>query len=183
MRTQYQIVTTVVLTIILLAIGIFAFAIIAQSASAQSQDDEQMNQTIYQTIDEDTRVLSMEYDDGTTVLQIESDIPQLITITDAGSLYEGGTIPREQTHVDPGDTAVIRIPSNEVDGQVGVAIDTKNDFVGVILNTDDALIGGPWTKNDVRLSAIAGLLGGLLIVGTVAYRRVHGSNHDQERVL
>lgn len=176
----------VVLSILMVAFGMFLFG----AAATATADDSANNQTeqddeIFQTLDQDTRVTEFGYNStyGYMIIQIESDIDQRITVTDAGSFIEGGEIPRRTTRVRAGETVTLRLDATLVDDHVVAAVENQHSLYAVIDDRSSAIIGGPWDATDVRLAALFGLLGGLTIIGTVAYRRVHGSNNKQERVL
>ncbi|WP_144426067.1 hypothetical protein [Halanaeroarchaeum sulfurireducens] len=135
-----------------------------------------------ETIDPVTAIESTWLEDGTMVLVIRSDVPQLVTLTDAGAVWGGGEIPQRSLTLQAGRNRV-SIPVTEVDGRVGVTIATQRVLHGTTLTTGTTLLPGPFGRDDVQIAAIAGAFAGVGVTALIAFRRVTGTTSTPERVL
>jgi hypothetical protein len=193
MNLKQALYTLLVMTILLVATMSILVGITAQATAqeeptppTQTPDDTPENRSqIYETVDANTRIVSLEYndDDQTMSVVIESDDHQRVVLTDAGAFTADHDIDRKVLAMEPGQRATVRLRATTVDGRIGLGVDTPETLTGITKDVGSSFISGPWSANDVRLAAICGLLGGLLITGTVAYRRVHGSGYEPEQVL
>lgn len=78
-------------------------------------------------IDSNTRIVSSEYlpSEGVARLTIHSEIRQSITLTDAGAFNTGGQVSQRTAQFYPGDTITMEITVTEVQGTVGVGVETS----------------------------------------------------------
>lgn len=109
-------------------------------------------------------VISTEMQGDEAVLVLYSDVPQVVTITDAGlqGIEEGEQIPRVTQRID--GRATIRLRVHSVRGTAGVTVDSERAFAPVWIEKGTTLIGGPWDVGDVWLSGLAGLVSGIVVI-------------------
>lgn len=137
-----------------------------------------------QQLDQSIRVVRATYDEdsGTATVVFRSEDPQQVVVTDAGGVWEGGEIDQVRKVVPSGQSR-IRIPVTEVEGDVAVTVGIDSGLYGVPIEEQSYLFTEPATWQDAQLSGLAGLSGGLLAAGVLAYRRKNGGKQDWEREL
>jgi hypothetical protein len=160
-----------------------------QNGSALTNETEQIaspNETDdappAEPIDSLTAIESTRLEDGEMVLVIRSEIPQRITLTDAGATWTGGEVPQQSYTLQTG-TNRVSIPVTEVSGRVGVTIATKRVLYASVIETESPVLTGPFGRDDVQTAALAGLFAGVGVTAVIAFRRVKGSADDPERIL
>jgi hypothetical protein len=133
-------------------------------------------------IDSLTSIESTRLEDGEMVLIIRSEIPQRITLTDAGAAWTGGKVPQQSYTLQTG-TNRVSIPVTEVSGRVGVTIATKRVLYASVIKTESPVLTGPFGRDDVQTAALAGLFAGVGVTAVIAFRRVRGTDDEPERIL
>lgn len=146
-----------------------------EDAADQEASNGAENQTEYVTaVDPVTRVVSWDYSDGTFEIVFETDVPQLITLSESPDVEEGaGTFNIKQVRAPPGRTRV-EIGAGKDAGAAVVTITTSQCIRSgscPYISTGERSSGSPFK----RTSSSAGWLGGTLVtaamVATAAYRR------------
>jgi len=133
-----------------------------------------------------TRITEWRYEGGTWVVDLESDVPTRVTLTDAAAvgriLSEGsgpasGTARYETRNLGTGTTTV-RFTGEQYEGMAAVTISSTNGNQMAVLRTD-SLDGG---SSYIRQSS-AGLLVGIAVIGTgwFTWRRVLARLEDEDR--
>lgn len=133
-------------------------------------------------IDQHVSLCSAEYRDGEVVLELRSDRPETITVTDAGGIMNGGEILRKDYVLRSDRRSTVRMPVTKANGFVGVTIDTGRTLYGVPLETSSTLIGGPWDYADTQAAALGGGIGSAAIVLLLTLRTIYGREGGIERV-
>lgn len=135
------------------------------------------------TIDSTTDLLSVDYDGhrGVLVLEVRTDEPTALTITDAGAFSAGGEMARRTEIVD--GTATIEMPVTKVEGLVGVTISTPETLYAVPVRVSFQLWQGTPTWNEVHLSALGGVVGGLGAAVLIARRKRDRDTEEIRRTL
>jgi len=133
-------------------------------------------------IDSLTAIESKRLEDGKMVLRIRSEVPQRITLTDAGAAWTGGEVPQQSYTLQKG-TNRVSIPVTEVSGRVGVTIATKRVLYASVITTESPVLTGPFGRDDVQTAALAGLFAGVGVTAIIAFRRVRGTADEPERIL
>jgi hypothetical protein len=137
-----------------------------------------------QQLDQGLRVVRATYDEdsGTATVVFETDDPRQVVVTDAGGVWEGGKI-NQVRKVLPSGKSRIRLSVTEVEGDVAVTVGIESGLYGVPIEEQSYLFTEPATWQDAQLSGFAGLSGGLLAAGVLAYRRKNSGKKDWEREL
>ena len=152
-----------------------------ENAADQEPNADAENQTEYVTaVDPVTRVVSWDYSDGSFSIVFETDVPQLITLSENPDVEEGaGTFNVKQVRAPAGRTRV-EIGATADAGAAVVTITTSQCIRAgscPYLSTGERDSGSPFQ----RTSSSAGWLGGTLVtavmVATAAYRR---KNKEQD---
>jgi hypothetical protein len=157
-----------------------------------AQSNETGNQTVEisvetppearEVIDNSTALLGKTVEGGRMVLIIQSDVTQRVTLTDAGSAWEGGEVTQRKVWLREGRNKV-EIPVTEISGRVVVTVSTREVLYSIPVSTGSNLITGPYGAADVRNSALGGLVAGLGVTALLAVRRVRGVSDAPERLL
>ncbi|MFC7077763.1 hypothetical protein [Haloarcula halophila] len=179
MRRITALIVALALLTVTLSVGL-AGTSSAQTIPENPVTNDTENQTEQQTnarfIDENTRVLSVNYneEEETATLVFESDTAQAITLADAGYLSEGqsGQIPRKSRAIN--GQGSITIPVTQVDGMVAVSISTEQVLYGLVIEPRTQSI---WERTNSR----DGWLGGVsvtIVMGTLAAYRVKNNDPD-----
>lgn len=135
-----------------------------------------------QAIDDTTVLCSSTVENGDAVLVLRSDYTQRVTVTDAGAFMAGGEVPRKKATLREGERNTVRIPVTRHNGFAGVSVDTGSVLFAVPLEEQSTLIGGPWTKQDVTVGALAGAASVAFISIIVVIRAVTGRSEKPERL-
>lgn len=137
-----------------------------------SPDDFDGEKRLY--IDDNAYVADWEYEDGRHQITLGADEPTEAAIFDGGIRTDGSTsssIQGESVELD-GETA--RTRTIDSDNTVTILSSQSLDRIEAVRldPPTDALIGGPWTAHDSRLSALgAGSAVGLMVVYKEIRRR------------
>jgi hypothetical protein len=132
-------------------------------------------------IDNVTTLCSAEYENGRITLELHSDRPQRVTLTDAGGMMEGGEITQQTSHLSEGRNTV-HISVTQHNGFAGVTVNTGRTLYAVPVEQDSSLIGPPWTAQDVQLSALAGAVVTALLTLYLTWRTLTGRSTEPERI-
>jgi len=163
------------------ALGIGLAMIAASSADAQelpdgSQSDGGNNVTNSgaqdapcERIDEDTRICGSDYDEdrGVAWVVIESDAPQTIVVSDAGSFMKGGQVPQTRTRLTPDERVNISVPYQRYEGVLALSVSTRGTLWAEIVDKDN-LIDQP--NKDDGLALLSGV--GVTLTSMVGLNRL-----------
>jgi len=122
-------------------------------------------------------------DRGAVVVVLEASEAQAVTVAGLTAMRERGEIPTRSVALKPGERVTVTVPTEKVNGWVGVSISTPDVLFGVPIEVEGSLIGGPWSSQDAQIAGAAGLLSGLMLVTGLAWRRVSNTSKDAERLL
>lgn len=169
--------------VVLIAVSSVCFA--AGAAAQNATETESNNSNEYQQIiDEDTRIVSSSWDRGQVTILVESDKLQTLTITD-GSIdlqaQKSGVVPRKFPRVTEGRTEVTFTVSNPGDAAVTVAASRKMIFLSPGRG-GSAIIGGPWSANDVRASAVGSVISVSIVTMFFVFRRIRSPSKEGDRI-
>lgn len=134
-----------------------------------------------EVIDAQTRVIDERYVDGRMIIIVESDEPQFVTIVDAVRVMSGGVAKKHRVPLREGLNR-IEIPAMSDSGTAAITIDTGPVIKGVVVEHSPPLIRGPFTADDVYLSAAAGALSVAIVAVGVTIRAVTGRSESPERL-
>jgi hypothetical protein len=160
-------------------LGIGLAMIAATSASAQDDPDggnvtidPEPTQPVEETpesdpcqqIDEDTRICGSDFDaeKGVAWVVVESDRPQTVVVSDAGSFMAGGEIPQTRTRVTPDKRVKISVPYQRYEGTLALSVSTRDTLWAEIVDKD-SLVDQP-RKNDA-MAVLAGVLTSFALMG------------------
>ena len=173
---------------VLLAVAIITIPgpVAAQSVSGNvSVGDSQPEEPAATQIDESTLLHDSGYDDDTgmawVVVEVR-DVPQGITVTDAGSFMEGGEVPRTTKTVLPDGKTRIEVPATVVDGFVGVSITTDDTLYALPLEQDTQIFGAAAQWEYVQITGVIGFLAGFVGIFVSGYATKRGGKVDVERI-
>ena len=133
-------------------------------------------------IDDRTAICSVDYADGHVVIDLYSDRTQIVTLTDAGGIMQGGEINRETRPLRAEGITTVRFRATSHDGFVGVSIDTGRVLYGVPVETRSAMFGGPWTSSDAQAAALGAGVSVSFAVLLLVFRASRGKSQEPERV-
>ena len=166
-----------VAVVAVIAIAAISGVAIAQDGGNQSADEE--TETYEIAIDEETRVVSSDWDGATVTIVIEADSTRQITVTDASQRLEGAVdIKRERVTVPSGER--VEIEFTVANGErPAVTVGTRNGLVG--LGDQDG--GANWFAgepgwSDVHTAALGGGAAGLSVVALAAWAVVARDPED-----
>lgn len=161
-------------------LGIGLSMIVASSADAQELPDGSQNDGGNVTnsdaqdapcdrIDEETRICGSDYDEdrGVAWVVIESDRPQTVVVSDAGSFMAGGQVPQTRVRVTPDERVNISVPYQRYEGVLALSVSTRSTLWAEIVDKDN-LIDQP-TKND-GLALLSGI--GVTLTSLVGLNRL-----------
>jgi len=126
-------------------------------------------------IDEVVSVCSRTYENGDAILELQSERITRVTLTDAGAFVEGGQINRQQTTLREGRNT-IRFRATEVQGFVGVAVDTGRVLYAVKieeLSDSGPPIGYETAQASIAITAIG--------AGAFTFRVVRKRRDDEKK--
>lgn len=129
----FRIFVAVTLALALLATPAAAAAVEETNTTAtDTPASEVEDEDAATTIDANTRLVKATYHrkSGFVTLILESERPQVVTVTDAGGVFEGGEITRKNARLLPGKNRV-RISVTEVQGNAAVTLDTGDVLYGI----------------------------------------------------
>jgi hypothetical protein len=162
------------------ALGIGLAMIAASSADAQELPDGSQNDGGNVTdseardapcdrIDEETRICGSDYDEdrGVAWVVIESDRPQTVVVSDAGSFMAGGQVPQTRVRVPPNERVNISVPYQRYEGVLALSVSTRGTLWAEIVDKDN-LIDQP-TKDD-GLALLSGV--GVMLTSLVGLNRL-----------
>jgi len=168
----------------IVAIALVSVLIPAATSPAVAQSDNSTEEpSDTEIIDENTRLVSAEYDeeDGEAVVTIESATPQAITVTDAGAFIQGGEVRQRTVTVTPG-RSTIRMAVTKVDGYTGVSIATRQTLYAVPIETSADVFAGSATWETVQAGAVGGAFGVIALAGVIAWRMRSGGRSKRRRI-
>lgn len=190
----------------LVALALVALAVCPAAAAAQENGTEATNETdgrvvgptvevslqgavndsgdpeAMETIDDDTRIVSKDYDDGKMILIIDSDKPQFVSVTDAVAIMNGGIVTPDRFALREGRNRV-EFPAQKQSGKAAVTLGVGNVVYAVVVDSQLNIISGPFDGSDVQQAALGGLSSGFLVTFLIAWRRVKGVKMAPERIL
>jgi hypothetical protein len=163
------------LLFVLFVFGIFAVMLLSAGAAAQNGGNVTAATPAQEVerIDTDTVILNSSYNDqaGIATVIIESEVPQQVTVTDAGAFSVGGTVERRQVRLDPREPTKISLPVTEVNGRVGLGIETRQKLYGHIIEVPNYLFYSDPGWGTVRLVGFGSGFGVLGAVVLEVFRR------------
>lgn len=160
-------------------------AAVGQNGNASGSDDvvpdvEECDRPIGELV----RICSAELVDGQAEVVLETRLsrPADVTVTDAGAIWTGDDVDREDVRVPADGRVRVSVRAVRSDRGRAVTVDTGEAIDGVVLSDGSALIGGPWSHRDAQAAAV----GSALVVGTLAgvavLRRRRGHEQTAERI-
>jgi hypothetical protein len=144
-------------------------------------DQEQPCETT-ERIDNSTVLCAAELNGGYAELIVRSDIRQRIVLTDAAGFMQGGEINRQRYLVESDEPYRLRMSVTSYRNFAGVTVDTGDVLYAVPLDEPTTLVGGPYSSQDVQLSAIGGALSIAVVSLLVTIRAVTGRADSPERI-
>ena len=132
---------------------------LAQTEVEEAVVDED-EEGLEQRLDRHTAVVESGYDSdrGIAWVDIESETPQQVTVTDGGALMAGGEMDQSTVGVSSGETTRITVDATEYQGMVGVSIAVDSGLYGHPIDRG-SFLSMP-TRND-WLALLVGVLGTL----------------------
>jgi hypothetical protein len=167
----------------LAAVALFSSVVLIGTGGATAQETNNSSQ-IVERIDDNTVILDKGYnpDTGEGWVDVRSDVSQRITVSDGGALFQGKEIDQHSVRFEPGEENRLTVTYTEVDGRIALAMATRGTNHGILIETSDELIGGPWSATDAQLAALgAGLSTGVVVL-IIVWRVVRGRDGDARRV-
>jgi len=150
-----------VLLTALVVVSLATGGAVAQESNTTNASAPAADTGDYEQIDNATYLVgsSVDLDTETASITLYSEIPQEVTISDAGAFVEGGEVPQRTVYLKPGEKTTVEMPITVADQQLGqqyagVSITTAKTLYAEPLETSSPLIGGPWTYQDVQLVAV-----------------------------
>lgn len=184
--------TLIFCALVLLAAGLAPAGVAAQdnttvtrtASSTDTVTPTEENEPI--SISPTTEVTDWKYRGGTWVVEVESDVPTRVTLTDAAAvgrvLSEGsgpasGTARYETRNLGTG-TKTIRFTAEEYEGMAAVTISATNGNQMAVIRTDSLGGGSSYVKQST-----AGLLVGGAVIGTgwLTLRRLKKRLEDESK--
>jgi hypothetical protein len=157
-----------IILITLLVVGLLATPVAAQettstpatSSTNQTSTPEPAKPTYAGEIDPATRIVDYRIEGGTLTLTLESDIPQIVVLTDSYAPLDEGAgvsnIPQKRTTIPKGRSEVT-ISAESYQGEIGVAVATTRG--AVFISSGDIDNSSPFNG----LSGGQGLFAGVFI--------------------
>lgn len=136
----------------------------------------------FETVDVNTRLVDTRYKSGRMIMVLDSDKRQIVTVTDAGAVMQGGVVPRGRFVLSEGRNRV-SFPATKVSGQSALTIETREVLFAVPYRHSTTWIGGPYSQSDVQNAGLAGVFAGVGTTALIALRRVRGLSDEPERLL
>jgi hypothetical protein len=161
------------------ALGIGLAMIAASSADAQELPEPQSdggNVTNSEAqgapcerIDDNTRICGSDFDEdrGVAWVVIESDVPQTVVVSDAGSFMKGGQVPQTRTRLTPDERVNISVPYQRYEGVLALSVSTRGTLWAEIVDKDN-LIDQP--NKDDGLALLSGV--GVTLTSMVGLNRL-----------
>lgn len=144
--------TLIIIGILIIGLS-YGAAAETQNITVELSDD---NETITgEVIDERTTLLEYEYSDGTWQIEIESDRPQEITLTDAFSALDGGHVHTQDYSLHPGRNT-ITFDATDDGGDSIITIGTSSALYAITHESDTIWIGAPYASQDLQIAAFSG---------------------------
>lgn len=152
------------------------------SSSSTSSDENQTEYLI--ELDENTRVVSQNWEDGTVSFLVESDRSQQLVVTDASidiQSHEAVNIPQNRQRIPEGRTRVNFSVTNPRDA--AITIGTRRALNGLSPGTGggSALIGGPWGPSDAQAAGVGVGISISIVTFVMVVRRTRGKGLKPER--
>ncbi|WP_281193754.1 hypothetical protein [Halorubrum sp. F4] len=174
MRSTFIVLLTLVVATPLLAGGV--------AAQENSTNETVANATAEctETINNYTAICSAELDGSDVVIDIHTEGPQTVTVTEAfrrGS----GVLEQRRVRLQPGRNTV-RLTVTVDGGSEGVTINAGQTLYQKEIKTSSSIIVGPFTSSDVQASGLGGALGVALTTLYMVARRVYGRVEQPERI-
>ncbi|PHQ38022.1 hypothetical protein DJ69_13885 [Halorubrum persicum] len=133
-----------------------------------------------ETINEYTAICDAELDGSDVVIDIHTDGPQTVVVTEAfrkGS----GELNQRRVSLDEGRNT-IRHRVTVDGGSEGVTIAAGQTLYQKEVRSSSTIVAGPFTGSDVQAAGIGGSLGVALTTLYLVARRVYGRTEEPERV-
>ncbi|MFC7057990.1 hypothetical protein [Halovenus salina] len=108
---------------------------------------------------------------GTATVVLESDIPQQVTVTDAGAFSVGGSVERRTVRLQPRERVTVTLQVTEVNGRVGLGIETRSRLYAHIIEVPNHLFTTDPGWGTVRLVGFGSGLGVFGAVVAEVFRR------------
>jgi len=152
------------------------------AAVAQETNETVVNATeeCTETINQYTAICSAELDGSDVVIDLYTEGPQTVTVTEA---FRRGSGELEQRRValDAGRNTV-RMTVTVDGGSEGVTIATQDTLYQKEVKTSSTIVAGPFTASDTQAAGFGGALGVALTTLYLVARRVYGTTEKSERV-
>lgn len=168
--------------VVLLALLFFVATAAPAAAQADATNESEVCVDAEQ-VDPTLELCNAEFDDGDAVLTFRSQIPQEVTLSDAGKFSEGGDVPQRDVRLRPNGTQTVRFPVTKTDsGKAGVGISSDRALYSVVLEESRSWIGGPYDANDARWAGGGGIFWAALSTAVTVVRRRLGHGGDPRRL-
>ena len=169
------------LTFILL-LALVASAVVTGGVAAQDNTTAVGNATdeCTETINEYTAICDAELDGSDVVVELHTEGPQTIVVTEAfrkGS----GKLNQRRVSLDAGRNTV-RHRVTVDGGSEGVTIAAGQVLYQKEVRTSSTIVSGPFTGSDVQAAGVGGSLGVALTTLYLVARRVYGKTEEPERI-
>jgi len=159
----------------LLLSGAAAAQDVSANATATNATDE-----CTERINQYTAICSAELDGSDVVIDIYTEGPQTVTVTEAfrrGS----GVLEQRRVALDAGRNTV-RLTVTVDGGSEGVTIAAGQTLYQKEVRTSSTIVAGPFTASDTQAAGVGGALGVALTTLYLVARRVYGKTEEAERV-
>lgn len=196
MRSQKSRIILIVMIVSLALTAVAPTAVVAQeneTSTPQTPDPptdtpeptETSNSTQYQLqINDDTRIVNSSWDRGTVTFVVESDISQLIVVTDSSidmQAQKAGEVPQLHTAVPKGRSKISFTVQNP--REAVVTVNSKKDLIFLSPGRGSStIIGGPWTVSDARAAGVGTALGISIVTMFIVLRRIRSPAENGERI-
>lgn len=162
---------------------VVATALLAGGAAAQENTTNatETNATeCTETINQYTAICDAELDGSDVVVELKSEGPQTIVVTEAfrkGS----GVLSQRQVRI-PEGRSTVRLTVTVDGGSEGVTIATQDTLYQKEVRPSSTLLAGPFTASDAQAAAFGGGTGVALVTLFLVAKVVFGKNDDPERL-
>jgi hypothetical protein len=172
---------TIFFALLLLTAAALTPAATAQVVPGQQTGNETSANDPTRAIDDRTKIVSAELEDGTATVVIESDGNQTVSILDAGQAAVGSARPSDQRLTDGRNK--IELSVTEINGRAALSITAESGFVSFVeFRGGTPLISGPFTAQDAQMTALtAALVVGALTLARV-FRKLRGQSTEAEQL-
>lgn len=131
-------------------------------------------------INEHTAICDAYLDGSDVVLELHTEGPQTVTVTEA--FRQGsGELEQRRVSLDEGRNTV-RLTVTVDGGSEGVTIAAGDTLYQKEVRTESTIVSGPFTASDAQASGLGGALGVALTTLYLVARRVYGRSEKPERI-